>query len=923
MDEHIETIGLSEHAKETLRRASVEITPLVLEGYDVSQELGRGTYGVVWRATRLKTGQEVAIKVLDESKGLNWEYFRRELAMLIDLEEHPHTLTILDAQLDSSPPLIVMPLAEGGSLEKAISTRGFSLEQKEKWIEQMVEALDFIHSRGVIHSDLKPSNVLLSSTNDIRIADFGQARRSEQAGALGTLGFMPPEQCEEKGGQPAVSWDVYGFGATAYWMLTGELPRYRSGSSGNVAEYAAEVKGKPLQPIRQLEPEVDSELARIIESCLIPDPSKRTRGFDLVREDLGRRKQRKPLFCRRPWNAGYLFWTYSRWASVRLFLLALVVLACVLGYQWKERQESLFASHLLKGIQANNSGRYEEAYLHWAEALAFKNDYRPLEMTLGFRALDTVLPTKSPVLDFVLDGEGRQLVTTENSGLVTLWNLDQGSVVRRWPHKEDVSQLALDPAGKRLATAGIDGLVRLYDLKSGELVLETGVGGADSRAVEAVDFSSDGHYLIWAYYTGEVEAYDIEKREAVSLESVYGDNWDGHLALISAHPESPRVASLASSGRPCVWDLATGKALVYKASHLDAINDLAWMPETGHLLSAGEDGTIILWTIDGTKLKEFRHDSPVSVVLPLTAERFATGSRDGGVRVWSTKETEPVLRLRLRRPVLTLAKDNDVLAVGTGEDPDLWSEAEANGTINLFNLDTGYQIGGPWPCEGPVKKVRFQQGRHRLVSLSDSGSRLNNSYPVYVKLWNYIVPRHLDQAAAKPTASPKPDKSLKLPSGLTVSHGDIFINDSDYHQASGTVATAGDDWTVRLWDAQTGESLHRPFELRGPARAVVFSEEGDLIATASQEKALGLSDRPLQIRIWDTQTGLQVTPILTCPGEFQSLKFQDDGTLLTAVTSTGTYQWDLRFDHSVDWREQLRHDLKVELDKQGGLNYDG
>ena len=106
-------------------------------------------------------------------------------------------------------------------------------------------------------------------------------------------------------------------------------------------------------------------------------------------------------------------------------------------------------------------------------------------------------------------------------------------------------------------------------------------------------------------------------------------------------------------------------------------------------------------------------------------------------------------------------------------------------------------------------------------------------------------------------------------------------------------------------------------------RAVVFTEEGDLIATASQEKALGLSDRPLQIRIWDTQTGLQVTPILTCPGEFQALKFQDGGSLLTAVTSTGTYQWDLSFDHGVDWRDQLRHDLRVELDKQGGLNYEG
>ena len=924
MDEHIETIGLSEHAKETLRRASVEITPLQLEGYEVQEEIGRGTYGVVWRATRLKTGQEVAIKVLDESKGLNWEYFRRELSLLIDLEEHPHTLTILDAQLDSSPPLIVMPLAEGGSLEKAISTRGFSLEQKEKWIEQMVEALDFIHSRGVIHSDLKPSNVLLSSTNDIRIADFGQARRPEQAGALGTLGFMPPEQCEGKGGQPAVSWDVYGFGATAYWMLTGELPRYRTGTSGNVAEYAEEMKGKPLQPIRKLEPEVDSELARIVESCLLPDPSKRTRGFDLVREDLGRRKQRKPLFCRRPWSAGYLFWTYSRWASVRLMLLALVVLAAILGYQWKERQESLFGSHLLKGIQASNTGRYEEAYLHWAEALDYRRHYRPLEMTLGFRALDMVLPTNSPVVDFVLDSEGRQLVTTETSGLVTLWNLDDGAIVRQWPHKENLSRLALDPAGRRLATAGFDGLVRLYDLRSGELIAESGVGGENSRAVEAITFSSDGLYLTWAYYTGEVDAIEVETQTPVALERVYQDEWEGHLPLVVTNPESPKVASLATPERPCVWDLVSGSARVFQDAHTDSINYLAWIPGTGRLLSAAEDGTVILWDADGRKLKEYQQDSPVSVLLPLSSDRFASGSRDGGVWVWSTGQSEPLLKLRLRRPVTTLAHDGEVLAVGTGEDPDLWSEAEANGTINLFSLETGYQLGGPWPCEGPVRKVAFQEGRSHLVSLSDNGLRANNAYPVYVKVWNFLVPRHLaPESTAKTEPASKPKKKVTLPNGVSVSHGDIFINGSDYNESTDTLATAGDDWTVRLWDAETGESLHRPFELRGPARAVAFSVDGALLATASQEKALGLSDRPLQLRVWDTQTGLQVTPILTCPGEFQSLNFQEDGTLLTAVTSSGVYQWDLRFDPNVNWKDRLQRDLRVRLDKQGGLNYEG
>ncbi|MFA5504825.1 MAG: WD40 repeat domain-containing serine/threonine protein kinase [Vulcanimicrobiota bacterium] len=924
MHDHIETIGLSEQAKETLRKASVELTPLTLEGYQVHEEIGRGTYGVVWRATRLKTGQEVAVKTLDESKGLNWDYLRRELAMLIDLEEHPHTLTILDAQLDSSPPLIVMPLAEGGSLEKAINNRGFSLRQKERWIKQMVEALDFIHSRGVIHSDLKPSNVLLSSTNDIRIADFGQARRSEQAGGLGTLGFMPPEQCEERGGNPAVSWDIYGFGATAYWMLTGEVPRYRTGStSEGVSEYAREIKERPVEPIRRIEPEVDRELASIVENCLVPDPASRTRGFDLVREDLRRRQQRKPLLCRRPWKASYLFQVYSRWTSVRLLLVALLVLAGVLVYQWRERQENLYSSHLLKGIQANNTGRYEEAYLQWAEALNYKGDYRPLEVRMGFRPIAQVIANQSPVLDFVMLDQGRRLITAESSGLVTLWELESQKILQQWPHELGVSRLAVNEERGRLATASFDGQARVYDLKSGELLTLSGSEGDDSLAVEAIEFSQDGRYLIAADYLGNLVIHDLDQDRRVALDVV--DDTYGHQPLLAPHSSKPRLASLAQAERPCIWELETGQMVEFKGGHTKAINDLAWAADHRSLLSAGEDGVVVLWdSHSGAKQAEFQHQSPVSVVLPIDAETFAAGCRDGSVRIWKFNNSqEPALKLRLRSPVLTMAVDDrsQFLAVGTGEDPDLWSEAEANGTNNLFSLSTGHQVAGPWPSEGPINKVRFQEGENRLVSLSSNGLRANSSLPVYVKLWNYPVPEKQPGDAPAPLAK-KPQTEVRLPNGLKLNHGDVAINEVELHPGRNIVATAGDDWTVRLWNGRSGEPLQRPLELRGPARGVAFSGPGDLLATASQEEALGLEQRPVRVRIWDTESGLQVSPVLTCPGEFLSLEFDGPARHLTAVTTSGRYRWALTHSQEVDWEKTLARELKVKLDKRGGLVFE-
>ena len=109
-----DTIGVSESTSEYLRKASKTLSALEITGYSLERELGRGCFGTVWQAVREKTGQQVAIKVVDYSQDLDWEYFRRELDFLREIEDHPHTLTILDAQLDHDPPYIVMPLATGG-----------------------------------------------------------------------------------------------------------------------------------------------------------------------------------------------------------------------------------------------------------------------------------------------------------------------------------------------------------------------------------------------------------------------------------------------------------------------------------------------------------------------------------------------------------------------------------------------------------------------------------------------------------------------------------------------------------------------------------------------------------------------------------------------------------------------------------------
>jgi WD40 repeat protein len=291
------------------------------------------------------------------------------------------------------------------------------------------------------------------------------------------------------------------------------------------------------------------------------------------------------------------------------------------------------------------------------------------------------------------------------------------------------------------------------------------------------------------------------------------------------------------------------------------------------------------------------------------------------------EQENPVLIIRLRRPILTLACDeeNQVLAIGTGEDEDLWSEAEANGTVNLFNLNTGFQIGGPWPCEGPVTKVKLQPKRQRVVTLSSNGLRANVSFPIYIRFWKYTLPVAFKAPSKKEKSTPQQTiTAVSLLNGEKVSHGDVAINDFRFHEPTNRLATAGDDWTVMLWDSQSGELVHRPFELRGPARGVAFSQAGDLLATATQEQLVEVEqDLPVRVRLWDTETGLQVSPVLPCPGDFLSISFAEDDARLMVNTTAGRFEWDITTNSYTDWKRQIEEQLKVSLDKRGGLEYLG
>lgn len=308
MDQADETVFQSGEQRQ--RSSSLSEIPFHLAGYQMQKLIGSGSFGSVYAAIQERTGLQVAVKFL-RREVVNWRYFQRELQQLSRLAEHPGVVTLLDADLDHDPPYYVMPLLKAGSLARQTPQPA----QVVTWLTQMAQALDYMHGKGVLHCDLKPSNVLLDEEGRTRLVDFGQARSlGDQGNSFGTLGYMPPEQAAGDA-QPDVRWDVYGFGATAYRLLTGQYPRFSADDRTSLSVtddqgerlrlYRELVQSRELVGLRSLNSKIDEDLAQIVEHCLELDPDRRTPSFAVVTEDLERRRFREPLLCRRPWSLRY------------------------------------------------------------------------------------------------------------------------------------------------------------------------------------------------------------------------------------------------------------------------------------------------------------------------------------------------------------------------------------------------------------------------------------------------------------------------------------------------------------------------------------------------------------------------------------------------------------------------------------------
>ncbi|CAN4113781.1 unnamed protein product [Withania somnifera] len=248
---------------------------ILMERYELGRLLGQGTFAKVFYARNIRTGQSVAIKVIDKDKVLRvglMNQIKREISVM-KLVRHPNIVHLYEVMATKSRIYFVMEYCKGGELFNKVARGRLKEDVARKYFQQLINAVDFCHSRGVYHRDLKPENLLLDDDENLKISDFGLSALVEskhQDGLLhttcGTPAYVAPEVINRKGYDGAKA-DIWSCGVVLFVLLAGYLPFQDS----NLMEMYRKIGKAEFKCPSWFPPEA----RRLLSKMLDPNPSAR------------------------------------------------------------------------------------------------------------------------------------------------------------------------------------------------------------------------------------------------------------------------------------------------------------------------------------------------------------------------------------------------------------------------------------------------------------------------------------------------------------------------------------------------------------------------------------------------------------------------------------------------------------------------
>ncbi|MFT4709342.1 MAG: serine/threonine protein kinase/WD40 repeat protein, partial [Planctomycetota bacterium] len=898
--------------------------------YRVLRSIGRGGMGVVYEAVQDSPHRSVALKVLHpellSESGLR--RFGLEAEVLGRLQ-HQGIAQVFDARTtieDDKTPYLAMELIQGPPITTWARTAALGAEGCLDLVARVCDAIEHAHQQGVIHRDLKPGNILVDSTGQPKILDFGIARMVDDGDpgtlltltgqVIGTAAYMSPEQAQGEADKIDARCDVYALGVIAYELLAGNLPHDITQLS--LHEAILKIVSEEPTPLGELRDELRGDAATIVHKAMDKDRTRRYSSAADFAQDIRRFLRHEPIQAR-PATALYQVKKFARRHRILVAGIAATTVAIAIGIFSTLAFESDARQGRIDTRQAMSRTRIASALssldrhdLSSARA-AFEAITDPVEQgTWEYGYLNARMnPAVSRYSFQASPGEvhegparsgtsadGAPLILDVADGALIVVDLDRMETIASHPCDRQVEQATLSPDGSLIAALTDAGReLTIWDNSTNQERLRLPLEG---QAIEQLRFSEDNSVLAMVS-TSEVTALDPRTGlrlwrtflpQDVELDQVISASWSrstpGRLALLCANsqPFSP-VIVLDQAGK-----------LVH--SRLHTANRLAISPDGLTLaFSTGETERVVFLisveTMDVLGELPGHFDGVMGLAFSSDGSRLATATREL-VRVWDMSKYTPIASFPATAgPDSSLSLHGDKLVIANASSAQVF-EADSPSSVVLRNhpsfvymvaisadgstiASRDYSQGAmlwdsatgellaDWPLEGIAKGLGF----------TSKGMLITNGPDLVV----------LDPATGDVVLEqlwgPEDYHVHALGGSKDIAHS--FKGESRATSPDGTLLVEGNLGGVLIVkDRASGAILHELSAHDGPVFAVAVSHDNRYLATGGEDR---------RICLWDLETGRRISSRDHASPAY-TLQFSPDGRRLASGGNSESIQlWDV------------------------------